>query len=327
MRYALKIETPRPIRVAVPVLVSFSSDAYAVRDFSLDLSEGGIFLPTDKICPVGTLGTLKFRVSQFDEPFDLEAEVVRTVEPGTEREGQQAGLGMRFLELDDRSRKRLQRLVEGVSNGSVVDAIRRSIREGDKNLEEELRGRPVDQKLMLALTATNQEIRALIREANPTVQIRLLDCPRLTMNHVATILRMPNTSVRVLQAVRKSRKWLVNDETRWLFCTHPATPLNDAMAELSFLSEAKQREMARKSKGAPADPGQGVRTGRLARPRPAPVGAIGAAAAPCRAWALSAGRRAGTRIRPGSAWAGRRSAAPPGAGSGRRSIRGRPRFR
>jgi uncharacterized protein (TIGR02266 family) len=143
--------TPRAVRAAVPVLVSFSSDAYTVRDFTLDLSEGGIFLLTEKTCPVGTRGTLKFRVSQFEEAFDLEAEVVRTVEPGQEPEGQHAGLGMRFLSLEEQDRKRLHRLVEGICNGSVVDAIRRSIRESGRTLEEELRRRPVDQKLMLAL--------------------------------------------------------------------------------------------------------------------------------------------------------------------------------
>jgi uncharacterized protein (TIGR02266 family) len=240
--------TPRAVRAAIPVLVSFSSDAYAVREFTLDLSEGGIFLLTEKSCPLGTRGSLKFRVSQFEEAFDLQAEVVRTVEPGAEREGQQAGLGMRFLDLDDRDRERLQRLVEGVCNGSVAEAIRRGIRESGRSLEEELRRRPIDQKLMLARTATSQEIQALIRDGNPTVQMRLLDCPRMSMLHMAMMLRMPSLSTRVLQAIRKSRKWLASDEVRWLFCTHPATPISDAMAEIPFLSEAKQLEMSRNMK-------------------------------------------------------------------------------
>ena len=157
MRYALKIETPRPVRVAVPVLVSFSSAAYAVREFSLDLSEGGIFVPTERSCEVGTRGTLKFRVSQFEEAFGLEAEVVRVVRPGEEVGNQQAGMGMRFLEVTERDHERLKQLVEGVCNGSVVDAIRKAIRESGRTMEEELRARPADQKLMLAIHATNRE--------------------------------------------------------------------------------------------------------------------------------------------------------------------------
>jgi len=248
MESAQRAFTPRPVRVAIPVLVSFSSDAFAVKDYVLNLSEGGIFLPTEKNCAVGARGRLTFRVSQFDDPFVLEAEVVRTVEPEAETNGQQAGLGMRFLEVGDADLERLRRLVDGVCNGSVVDAIRRGIRDSGKTLDHELHMRPVDQKMMLALNATNQEINALLRDGNPAVLTRLLECPRLTSVHVSRMLRMPNLPPRVLSAIRKARKWLASDEARWLFCTHPATPLSEAVAELRFLSAAKQRDMARNMK-------------------------------------------------------------------------------
>ena len=39
----------RPVRVDFPVLVSFSSDTYTAREFTLNLSEGGMFIPTEKI--------------------------------------------------------------------------------------------------------------------------------------------------------------------------------------------------------------------------------------------------------------------------------------
>ncbi len=69
----------RPSRVLVPVLVSFESEAFTVRDFTLDLSIGGIFLVTDHVCPWGTVGTMKFRSSQFEEPFTIQGRVVRVV--------------------------------------------------------------------------------------------------------------------------------------------------------------------------------------------------------------------------------------------------------
>jgi hypothetical protein len=62
------------------------------------------------------------------------------------------------------------------------------------------------------------------------------------------MLRTPTLPVRVLQAIRKSRKWLNNDEARWLFCVHPATPVADALAETALLSEARLREMDRNMK-------------------------------------------------------------------------------
>lgn len=64
----------RPLRVQVPLLVSFESESFTVRDFTLDLSVGGILLLTDHVCPWGTVGTIKFRSSQFEEPFTISGE-------------------------------------------------------------------------------------------------------------------------------------------------------------------------------------------------------------------------------------------------------------
>ena len=83
----------RPVRVDIPVLVSFSSESFTVHDFTLYLSEGGIFVPTEKMCPVGTRGTLKFRSSQYEDPMLLIAEVMRAVEPDEEQPAKQCGLG------------------------------------------------------------------------------------------------------------------------------------------------------------------------------------------------------------------------------------------
>ncbi len=75
-------DQPRPHRVAIPILVSFSSASFAARDFTLNLSEGGMFLHTENLCPVGTRATMTFRISSFDDPFTIEAEVVRTESVG-----------------------------------------------------------------------------------------------------------------------------------------------------------------------------------------------------------------------------------------------------
>jgi len=239
-----RVHEERAVRVAIPVLVSFSSSAQAIRDFILDLSEGGIFLPTEKICEVGTLGTLKFRVSQFEDPFTLKGEVVRIGRPAERSGGDQSGMGIRFVDLTDQDVKRLRRLVDRVRDGSVAESIRRSIRESGRTLDQEIRRRPVDQKLMLAVTATNQEIQALVREGNPTVLVRLLDCPRLNPSHVLTMLRSPLIPTRFLMALRKNGKWLNNDEVRYLFCVHRNSVLSEALVELTRLPHAWQVKIA-----------------------------------------------------------------------------------
>lgn len=239
---------PRPRRVAIPILVSFSSDAYACREFTLNLSEGGIFLPTEKMCEKGTRGTLRFRTSQFHDPFDLEAFVVRVVRPGEEPEGQVAGLGMQFLDLDDRSRELLRNLVEGMSTGSIVQAIRQTMLESGRTLDMELRQRPTDQKMILAAQARRDEIDPLLRDGNPSVLIRLLDCPRLAISHVLTMLRNPTLPTRVVSAIKRARKWCSNTEVKYLICIHPNAVLGDAMEQLRSLPADRLQRVMREGR-------------------------------------------------------------------------------
>lgn len=232
-------------RVHLPVLVSFSSDAYAVRQFTLDLSEGGIFLPTEKLCEVGTRGKLKFRTSQFEEPFTLEAEVVRVVPADGDRA---AGVGMQFVSLTDEQRALLQKLVSGVASGSIVHAIRESLKSNARTLGAELRKRPTDQKMMLAVQANGEEITALLRDGNPSVLARLLDCPRLTAGHVILMLKNPNLPTRVLSAIKKDRKWISNQEIRYRFCTHSNALLGEAVEQLRMLPPDRLKAISREGR-------------------------------------------------------------------------------
>ena len=47
-----------------------------VDEFTANLSVGGIFLPTEHALPERARGTLTFRISQWEQPFTVEAEVV-----------------------------------------------------------------------------------------------------------------------------------------------------------------------------------------------------------------------------------------------------------
>jgi uncharacterized protein (TIGR02266 family) len=267
-----KVETPRglverPLRVEFPVLVSFSSDAFTVREFTLNLSEGGIFIPTKHLCPVGAEGILQFRSSQYQEPMRMRAEVVHRVEPGSEKEGQSCGMGLRFLDLSDDQVKRLREMVEGVRNGTVVEAIRKNFTGNSRTLTQELRARPTDQKMMLALHATNPEIDALIRDGAPSVLLRLLENPRLTQGHVATLLRSPKLTTRLLSAIRAKGRFLASAEARFLFCTHLNTNPAEAMQELRLLPSDRLRRVS----ASPQVRSQiRVRAQELARPRGGP---------------------------------------------------------
>ncbi len=235
-RRVVSNEIPRPVRVVFPVRVSFSGAAFEISEFTANLSVGGIFLPTRNEIPPSTTGTLTFRISQWDEPFTVRAEVVWVARP---TEKQPAGLGLQFIDLTDRDNKRLQRLVDGIRDGSVAQAIRRSIREESKDMLKELRRRPMDQKVIFALSAAGEEIDALIRDGVPAVVIRLLQNPRVGANHVKKVLRDPRMNTRVLIEVGREPKWMQDEESRYLFCVHPNAPLQEALNVLDQISPAR----------------------------------------------------------------------------------------
>jgi len=235
----------RPTRALVPVLVSFESESFTVRDFTLDLSIGGILLATDHTCPLGTVGTMKFRCSQFEEPFTIQGRVVRIVSEDELAAGKPPGVGIEFIDLDDELKQKLEDLAGGVRVGSVVEAIRKSVREGDSTLDQVLRDRPADQKMMLATVANSEEIRALIRDANPTVMVRLLSSPRLTPTHLMQMLRNRNLPTRVLSAICRALASRSNEEARWLFVTHPSAMFSEVVAEMNKLNRVKLLQLSR----------------------------------------------------------------------------------
>lgn len=227
----------RPVRVSVPVRVEFSGDRFLITEFTANLSEGGLFLPTEHTVEPGARGRMTFRLTQWDEPFTVEAEVVRVESPGQDTE--RRGLGIRFVDLDPKHLEQLRRLVDGLLGGSMVEAIRRSIRESTRNMETELRRRPTDQKVMLANCARENEIEALIRDGHPTVLQRLLKNPRLRLPHVRSIVRDPRVPTRMLLDVKKCRQWFADEEVRFLFCRHSRAPFHETRTILQTLSIPK----------------------------------------------------------------------------------------
>jgi hypothetical protein len=234
----------RALRVRAPILLTFKSGSYAVREFAQDISESGAFLPTDRLCDPGVNGTLTLQATQFDRPLVFEAQVVRAVPQEMAPDGRPAGLGVQFLGLTEQQLTQLRNLVEGVHSGTVVDSIRRSLREAGATLGEELRKRPADQKMMLALSARGEEITALIRDGHPSVMMRLLECPHLNATHVVTMMRNPNLPTQVLSAIKRHSKYISNPEVRFLFTTHQNTMLPHAMEQLRLLPPDRLRRVA-----------------------------------------------------------------------------------
>ncbi len=103
----------------VRVLVDFeSSDAY-FYDYSNNLSEGGIFIATERILPIGTPLTLRFTLPGLDRVFQANGKVIWIYEPSTGDEGPPTevlgrGMGIQFSDLDGKDRELIRNYINGL---------------------------------------------------------------------------------------------------------------------------------------------------------------------------------------------------------------------
>ncbi|MFH1018281.1 MAG: TIGR02266 family protein [Pseudomonadota bacterium] len=106
-------------RIMVRVLVDFeSSDAY-FYDYSNNLSEGGIFIATDRILPMDTPVTLRFTLPNIDRVFQANGKVAWVFEPSAGDEGPPTdvlgkGMGVQFHDMDEKDRKLVRDYIQSV---------------------------------------------------------------------------------------------------------------------------------------------------------------------------------------------------------------------
>ncbi|WP_428269730.1 TIGR02266 family protein [Haliangium sp.] len=107
---------PIELEVAYQRLNAFFSD------YTRNISKGGTFIATDKPLAVGTEFLFKFKVPALSEPLCITGQVqwVRThadVEAGGD--GEEPGMGIRFVYRDDDERAAIERQIEKI----MVDSL------------------------------------------------------------------------------------------------------------------------------------------------------------------------------------------------------------
>ena len=99
-------------RLQLEVAVDLASDHNFFTGFSYNVSEGGLFVATHSLLPVGTRLEIAFALPGDDTPIRAVAEV-RWVREHCETSDLPPGMGLRFLELDERSSQRVTFFVCG----------------------------------------------------------------------------------------------------------------------------------------------------------------------------------------------------------------------
>ena len=101
------------LRVPTQLRVDFASLAEFRGQVMTNLSRCGLFVSTTHRLEIGTRVTLHIRIEANDEDVEVPAEVVsHNVGPGFQSDP--PGMGLRFLEMDDNVRRKLEDLYEGV---------------------------------------------------------------------------------------------------------------------------------------------------------------------------------------------------------------------
>ena len=108
----IKIERREEQRVSVRVGVTMTSESNFYVGLTDNISEGGLFLATYDLLPVGRTIELEFRLPDDDEPIAVVAEVRWHRQVAVAHSDAPAGFGVQFVKMDKADKERLQKFVD-----------------------------------------------------------------------------------------------------------------------------------------------------------------------------------------------------------------------
>ncbi|RPH67241.1 MAG: TIGR02266 family protein [Myxococcaceae bacterium] len=101
-------------RVPIELKVDYKKLNSFFADYTRNISKGGTFIKTKKPLPVGTRFLFKLSIPGRGEPFELLGEVA-----WSNAEGDDAGMGIRFVYADDTQRFSFDDVVERLMSESL----------------------------------------------------------------------------------------------------------------------------------------------------------------------------------------------------------------
>jgi uncharacterized protein (TIGR02266 family) len=92
-------------RVVIEVEVSLTSEAYFYAGLTGDVAEGGVFVPTYELIPIGSEIDIDIKLPRFTFRVCGRVRWLREA-----KDGYASGLGIAFEALDDKDRARVEQL-------------------------------------------------------------------------------------------------------------------------------------------------------------------------------------------------------------------------
>ncbi len=110
-------------RTATEIRVEYRTVGSFLSDYALNLSKGGMFIHSENPLPVGASVRLVFHLPGLPFMFDLSGRV-RWVQAEALDEEHPCGMGVEFVQVDERVRRRLEAHVQ-----KLKDEVPESLRE------------------------------------------------------------------------------------------------------------------------------------------------------------------------------------------------------
>jgi len=101
------VEKRKHPRFPVQIRIQYRAADQFFTDYIQNLSLGGIFVETAEPLPVNTLLKVQFSLPSMDVPVVADGLVVHSVQAGRKKNPAVSGMGIRFSDLDRKSKKAL----------------------------------------------------------------------------------------------------------------------------------------------------------------------------------------------------------------------------
>jgi type IV pilus assembly protein PilZ len=101
-------------RAPIELKVDYKKLNSFFADYTKNISKGGTFIKTKKSLPIGTRFLFRLNVPSRPHPFELVGEVV-----WSKADGEDAGMGIRFIYDRDGQREDFERVVEQLMSDSL----------------------------------------------------------------------------------------------------------------------------------------------------------------------------------------------------------------
>lgn len=104
----IRVDKRAFIRAPLQVTVITSGQTFTFKDFTYDVSEGGVFVETDTPLAPGTALNLEFTLPGDTAVIKSSGKVIRAIQAGPTTPGRRAGMGIQFLTVSDADSARIK---------------------------------------------------------------------------------------------------------------------------------------------------------------------------------------------------------------------------